>query len=106
MTEQNEAAMDTGADLMTLVDEEGIEHQFEVADSAELDGKNYVALIPVFDDPEEMLEDSGELVILRVEEEDGEEVLDIIEDEAEFDKVGDFFMERLKDTFDFAEDDE
>jgi uncharacterized protein YrzB (UPF0473 family) len=98
--------MDTGADLMTLVDEDGVEHQFEVADSAELDGKTYMALIPVFEDPEELLEDSGELVILRVEEEDGEEFLEIIEDEAEFDKVGDFFMDRLSDSFDFTEDEE
>jgi uncharacterized protein YrzB (UPF0473 family) len=106
MAEQNGEPMDSGVDLMTLVDEDGVEHQFEVADSAELDGKNYMALIPVFENPSEMLDDPGELVILRVMEEDGEEFLEIIEDEAEFDKVGDFFMDRLSETFDFTDEEE
>jgi uncharacterized protein YrzB (UPF0473 family) len=106
MAEQNGEPMDSGVDLMTLVDEDGVEHQFEVADSAELDGKSYMALIPVFDDPKAMLDDPGELVILRVMEEDGEEFLEIIEDEAEFDKVGDFFMNRLSESFDFTDEEE
>jgi len=93
-----------GADLITLVDEEGVEHEFEVIDTLEEeDGSEYVALVPVFDDPEDALEDSGELIILKVVEEDGEEVLEAVEDDAEFDRVGAIFKERLKDTFDFEE---
>lgn len=98
MSKENE--MDT--DLLTLVDEDGVEHEFEVADTAEYEGGSYVALIPVLAG-EELLEDAGELVILRVVEEDGEEFLEAIEDDDEFDRVGEFFMERLKDTFDFEE---
>lgn len=98
--------MDTGADLLTLVDEEGQEHEFEVVDTAEFQGTNYVALIPMFDSPEDSLQDSGDLVILKVVEEEGEEFLEAIEDDAEFDKVGDFFMDRLKDTFDFIDPEE
>ncbi|MCL2580137.1 MAG: DUF1292 domain-containing protein [Oscillospiraceae bacterium] len=94
------------ADLITLVDEEGVEHEFEVIDTVEVDGVEYVALVPVFDDPEDALEDSGELIILRVDEEDGEEVLEAVEDDAEFDKVGAIFKERLKDTFDFEDEEE
>ena len=107
MSEQEHSEeMELGSDLLTLVDEEGVEHTFEMADNAELDGQNYVALVPVFDAPEELLEDSGELVILRVPQENGEEFLDAIEDEEEFNRVGDFFMQRLSDLYDFEEPDE
>lgn len=95
--------MEPGADLLTLVDEEGQEHEFEVVDTSEFEGASYVALIPQFEDPEESLQDSGDLVILKVVEEDGEEFLEAIEDDAEFDRVGEFFMDRLKDTFDFVD---
>lgn len=103
MSEQDELELTEGADLLTLEDEEGNEHQFEIADTAELDGKTYMALVPVFDKPEELLEDSGELVILQVVEDNGEEFLEAIEDEEEFTKVGDFFVERLSDQFEFED---
>ena len=99
----SEDMQNMGPDLLTLVDEEGKEHEFEIIDTAEMDGSEYVALIPVFGDEEDALQDSGELVILKVTEEDGEEVLDAIEDDDEFDKVGAVFKERLKGTFDFED---
>ena len=95
--------MENSAELLTLVDEEGKEHEFEIVDTADFEGSSYIALVPAFDSPEEALDDSGDLVILKVLEEDGEEFLEAIEDEAEFDKVGAFFMERLKDEFEFDE---
>jgi uncharacterized protein YrzB (UPF0473 family) len=91
-------------ELVTLVDEDDVEQEYEVLDRAELDGVSYVALTPVFDDPGDMLDDPGELIILRVAEEDGEEVLDTIDDDAEYSKVGDYFMERLADQFDIEEE--
>jgi len=94
---QNE--METGEDIITLVDDDGEGHEFEIVDSTEMDGGNYVALVPIEDDSD----DSGELVILKVMEEDGEEFLDTIEDEAEFDKVSAIFVKRLEDVFDFEE---
>lgn len=95
--------LDAATDVITLVDDEGVEHEFEIVDSAEFEGENYMALVPVFDDPQDMLDDSGELVILKIVAEEGDEYLEAIEDEAEFDKVGAFFMERLSDVFDFEE---
>ena len=103
MTDNQEQNIETGADLLTLVDEEGIEHEFEVVDSAEVDGERYMAMIPVFDDPQDALDDSGELVILKVVVDGDEEFLEAIEDEDEFDRVGDFFMDRLSDEFDFTD---
>ena len=92
-----------GADLITLVDDDGQEHEFEIIDSVEHEGTEYVALVPVFGD-EEDAEDSGELIILKVvAEEDGEEVLEAIENDEEFDRIGVVFKERLKDAFDFED---
>lgn len=104
--EINNEAMEFGPDIMTLLDDEGNEHQFEVIDSLELDDERYMALVPVFDEAEELLEDSGELVILKVVEEDGEEFLEAIETEEEFNKVSAIFMERLEDEFDIIDSDE
>ncbi|MFY9197730.1 MAG: DUF1292 domain-containing protein, partial [Acutalibacteraceae bacterium] len=56
-------------DIITVVDEDGKEHIFEELDRIETDEGRYVALIPVYDDSEEILDDDGELIILRVIEE-------------------------------------
>lgn len=95
--------MEFGPDLMTILDEEGNEHEFEVADTLEDNDERYMALIPVFDDAEELLEDDGELVILKVVQEDEEEFLEAIEDEEEFNRVSAIFMERLQDDYDIHE---
>ena len=93
-----------GADLLTLVDEDGQEHEFEIIDSVEQDGEEYLALVPVMEDDDPEAEDSGELVILKVaKEDDGEEVLEAIEDDEEFDRIGAVFKERLKEAFDFED---
>lgn len=94
---------ENGMDVLTLMDEEGQEHEFEILDSADIDGESYVALVPIFQEPDDLLEDTGELVILKTVLEDGEEFLEQIEDEEEFNKVGAFFMERLEDDYDFEE---
>ena len=63
------------ANLYTLVDEEGVEQTFEMLDAMEVDGKQYFALVPVYDDPDQQLEDDGELVVLTSEIVDGEEMM-------------------------------
>lgn len=100
----DENKMEYGADLLTLLDEDGNEHQFEVADTMEYEGEEYMALVPVFDDPEDLLEDSGELLIFRSVNEDGDGYLEPIEDEALFHTIADLFMERLEDEYDFIEE--
>ena len=96
--------MDFSPDLISLLDEDGVEHQFEYVDTAEIDGQEYVALIPVAEHPEEVLEADGELVILRIEEEDGEEFLAAIEEEEEFNHVANIFMDRLDDLYEITEE--
>ena len=91
-------------DLVSVIDENGVEHVFEELDRIETDTAKYVALLPVYDEAEEILDDDGELIILKVIEEDGETYLEPIEDEKLFNKIGEIFEERLEDLFEFNEE--
>ena len=91
-------------DIVSVVDEDGTEHIFEELDRIETDNARYVALHPVYDEAEEILDDDGELIILRVTEEDGETYLEPIEDDEEFNRIGAAFEERLADLFDITEE--
>ena len=92
-----------GADLVTVLDDEGNQHQFERVDAIETDDGRYVALLPVYDDPSETLNDDGELIILQVGEENGEEMLLPIEDDELFDEIAEIFEERLSDLYEIEE---
>lgn len=94
------------ANLYTLVDEEGVEQTFEMLDTMEVDGKQYFAMIPVYDTPEEQLENDGELVVLTSEEVDGEEYLASIDDDEEYERIGNMFIERLNKIFEEDAEDE
>lgn len=92
-------------DIVSVVDEEGKEHIFEELDRIETDDGRYVALLPMYDDPQDMLDDSGELIILKVEEDkDGDTYLCPIEDEEEFNEIGKAFEERLAELFEFNDE--
>lgn len=88
------------ANLYTLVDEEGVEQTFEMLDAMEVDGKQYFALVPVYDDPEKQVEDDGELVVLTSEIVDGEEMMASIDDDDEYERIGNLFIDRLNKLFD------
>lgn len=92
-------AKDYDPDIVSVVDEEGKEHIFEELDRIETDTGCYVALLPVYDDTENVLEGEDEVLPLKVIEEDGETYLTIIEDEDEFKEVYRAFNERLSDLF-------
>jgi putative Holliday junction resolvase len=72
-------------DIVTLVDEDGKEHEFAVVDIIEVDNKEYALLMPT---DEEGAEDE-EVLVLRFEEDS----LVMIEDEAEFNKVVQYLEE-------------
>ena len=86
-------------DIVTLSDDSGKEYVFEVLDAIETDEARYLALLSQYSDPKEMLDDSGELVIVKVGEEDGEEYFYEIEDDDEYETVADAFVDRLEDFF-------
>ena len=103
MSKQNNNLPETedyGNDYVTLVDENGKETEFEIVDSLVSDNNEYCALIPV-ETSENIDSDNGELVILKVIEENGEEFLDEIEDDDEYESIAEIFMERLEDLYDF-----
>lgn len=90
-------------DIVTLSDDEGKEYTFEIIDAVETDESRYLALLPVHSDAKELLDDSGELVIVRVSEEDGEEFFEEIEDDNEYETIADAFIDRLQDFFEIDE---
>ena len=68
-------------------------------DAIETDMGRYLAMLPIYDNPQDQLNDSGELVIVKVGEEDGDEYYYEIEDDDEYETVADAFVERLEDFF-------
>ena len=93
-------------DLYTLVDEDGNEQTFEMLDCMEYEDEKYFALTPYFENPEDMLDDSGEVVILKSEFVDDEEMMVSIDNEEEYEKIGNIFMQRIEEMFAFDDDEE
>lgn len=90
-------------DLINLTDDEGNEYNFEVLDRLDTDNGSYLALLPMYDDPKQMLDDSGELVIVKEEEENGEFFYSEIEDDDEYETVADAFSDRLQDFYEIED---
>lgn len=88
-----------GADLLTLVDEEGQEHEFEVLDVIDNDDGTFYALLPSFDDPQEQVEDAGNYYIFQSIEEDGEQQLAEVDDEALLDRLAQAFEAHFEELY-------
>ena len=88
--------------IIVLNDENGKEVRFEFLDLIEYDGEEYVVLLPVIEEGEE---DSGEVVILKLEEMDSEEEESYVsvDDEEVLNKVFQIFKEKFKDEFNFTD---
>jgi len=91
-------------ELYTLTDEDGTETEFELLGRLDDNGQSYVALAPA--DEEEGDEEEGSFIILKVVEEDGEEIFETIEDDDEFDRIADIFEDELMQDIDYDEEDE
>ncbi len=93
--------------IIVLNDENGEEVPFEFLDLIELNGEEYVVLLPV-EDEEEDNEEAGEVVILKVEdtESEDEESYVSVDDDEILNKVFDIFKEKFKDEFNFVDDEE
>lgn len=85
---------------IVLNDENGKEVEFEFLDLVEYEDKEYVVLLPVEDS-----EDSGEVVILRLEESnnDENESYASVEDEKVLAAVFEIFKEKFKSEFNFLD---
>lgn len=53
---------DFGPDIITLEDEDGAEHVFEVVDDAEINGLRYLAVVPYTEGEDEEFQDRKSVV--------------------------------------------
>lgn len=96
-------------DIIETTDEEGQVHIFEKVSELEIEGKEYALLIYKGNEYEEKPDapaaegkDEGydeEVVVMRISYEDGQEVYEAIEDEAEFERVV-TYIENMEDDDD------
>lgn len=108
MQEQNtpmeQDEMMDAVDLYTLVDDEGNEQLFELIDVLEENGQVYFALIPHIEDPAQLLEGEIELVVLNAKtDDDGNEILEPIESDEEYERIAELFISRLDEEADEEE---
>lgn len=94
---------DFGADLLTLVDENGQEHEFEILDIIENDEGCFYALLPTFEDPQDQVESDGSYYIFQAFEEDGEQQLAEVEDEDLLDRLAEEFEKHFDEMFEGEE---
>lgn len=83
-----------GNDLVTITDDDGNEYVLEHLHTLEYKNTFYMAFLPT--DLEENDDDYG-IIILKVIEENGEEILGSIDDQDELELVYDLFSEVLFD---------
>jgi len=81
-----------GNNLVTITDDDGNAYTLEHLDTIEVDDTIYMAFIPSDIDEED--DDFG-LVILKVIEEDGEEILATVDDDVLLEDIYSRFLERI-----------
>ncbi len=87
-----------GSDYITISDDEGNEFELEHLDTLEYNDEIYMSFLPADLDEDE---ESPEMIILKVVEENGEEIFSTLDSDEELQTVYGKFMEHL---FDDAED--
>lgn len=86
--------------IVTMINEDGEQHNFLHLDSFESNGETYVVLLPA----DEGDEDCEEVLIYTLKvEEDGSETLLPIDDEAELDAAYEEFKNRMSEEYDFED---
>jgi uncharacterized protein YrzB (UPF0473 family) len=90
-----------GPTFVTITDDDGKELVLEYVASAEVSGNEYRAFFPAEAEDETVEEEDTGLIILKVVQEDGEELLSTCDSDEELDQAYDAFMEIL-----FDEDEE
>ncbi len=86
---------DFGPNFITLTDEDGKEFVMEHISTLEHEGKQYCLFLPAELEGEEVPDEEIGYVILQIVEEDGEELLASVDDEAVEEAVYNLFMEEL-----------
>ena len=94
--EEEEDILNDDEELFTLTDEDGNEIKFEFLDLIELENENYVVLYPIENN-------NDEVVILRVQETEGEQDEYLSVDEKTLQTVYAIFKEKFKDVYNFQD---
>lgn len=92
-----------GPDFITVTDEDGNDFELEMVDSLEHKGVTYYAMFPAVEEdeatgePKDIDTDDEEygLVIMKVIEENGEELLSTLDSDEELEEIYELFMERF-----------
>ena len=90
-----------GGDFITIIDDDGQEFELEVLDSMDYNGETYTAFLPA--DMDESDPDYGMIILRVVQDEDGENIYESIDDDEQLQDVYNHFMLLL---FDDEEEDE
>ena len=93
MAENNDAFLDEEEGIIELEDEEGNVTRFEFVDQAEYNGTVYYALIP--EDFDEEDDGAAEFVVLKEQLVDGSVMLATVDDDDEYNAVGEMFLKRF-----------
>ncbi|MCH5208761.1 MAG: DUF1292 domain-containing protein [Oscillospiraceae bacterium] len=104
MAENNDAFLDEEEGIIELEDEEGNVTRFEFVDRAEYNGVVYYALIPA--DYDENGEGAAEFVVLKEQEIDGDVMLATVDDDDEYNAVGEMFLKRFSELPDLDDGEE
>ncbi|MBR0423075.1 MAG: DUF1292 domain-containing protein [Clostridia bacterium] len=83
------------ADIVTLIDDEGVEREFEVLDFIENSQGKFYALMPNFQLADESLNSEETYFIFEMIEENGEEQLVEVDDDVLLDNLSEEFERRL-----------
>jgi UPF0473 protein helmi_02360 len=87
-------------DIISVTDDDGNEILFELLERYENDNGVYVAITEYRDDAEDIVEADYEVIILKVAEENGDEYLEEIEDEVEYNEVSEILMNKIEQQYD------
>lgn len=88
-------------DLLSVTDEDGNEIVFELLERYETDDDVYVAITEYHDTTEEIVDADYEVIILKVvNDENGDEYLEEIQDEMEYEQVSDILMAMVEKKYD------
>lgn len=103
MSESENTYLDEDEGIIELEDEDGNVTRFEFVDRAEMNGTVYYALIPEEDDEND--EGAAEFVVLKEAIIEGEAMLATVDDDDEYQKVGEMFLQRFSELpdMDFSE---
>ena len=90
-------------DIISLTDDEGVSHEFEILDAVETDDARYIAVTPTEVD---ISSEEYDLIILKEEVENDEFFYSEIEDEDEYSEISAVFVERINEIFEEDDEDE